>query len=147
MPAPMPQPCPAWAELVGTARPPASVTTASAAAILDLMVMMVSLWNACGPIWPSWVLVGPGGKRFNAAGASCTWCAKSHRRNFSARSHNSRGREHPPPPSSNKPRWRRLLPLGLLFLSRRRRRASGGGVGLPRHNRLIGVDQARAVLG
>src|SRR3954465_554827 len=27
------------------ARPPASVTTASAAAILDLMVMVVSLWN------------------------------------------------------------------------------------------------------
>src|SRR3954468_15598237 len=62
------------------ARPPASVTTASAAAILDLMVMMVSLWNGCGPVRPLCVLVGPGRKRFNAACG--TWTPRPGRQDL-----------------------------------------------------------------
>ena len=49
-PAPMPQPPRAWAALVGMARLAASVAMATRRRILDLMVMVVSLWIWCGPM-------------------------------------------------------------------------------------------------
>ena len=82
----MPQPPRAWAALVGMARLPASVATASAAANLDLMVMVVSLWIWCGPVMALMVIgrTGGGKVQMRLVYRPSRLCEKSQAQNVAA---------------------------------------------------------------
>src|SRR3954465_13030678 len=130
------------------ARPPASVTTASAAAILDLMVMVVSLWNGWAGV--ALMRIGRTGREKVQRGdldphAKTTRCAKSHRHDSLARSREKQRPGRLPQPCLQ--RSKSLLRLGLLSAALGLGGGLGGGVGLPRHDGLVGVDQAGAELG